>query len=378
MDDAELKELLARATDDPPATLGPRVRAAMLDELATAAGVEASDVTAHRGRAVRWSVIGLAAAVLAVLGVGLVWRAAVGSDDRATVATDPGAPFLLPTQWPEDMADRPTSTGTMDTLPRVWDRPSLLLARDGEPEAMAMFLRASLPEAGDVPGATEVLLADGRRAARGASGSGLTVALSPELMMSLTSDAEAPALEALAMSFDAEGRMGELPAGWRVVPDPTGLLALSFGGLPPALEMYLAARDSGPKSAPFRTATLVTAVVDDAEAELDRVAAEGASRVDVVDLGPQGRAMLITPLDESVRTLVWARSEHHFAMVGGTGLHESDLIALARSVEAVSELEWRALMPPDLSDDTTVDTDGPGSTTTVLGDTGPAGTVVGG
>jgi hypothetical protein len=374
-EDLELQPLLVRATEDPPDTLVPRVRAAVLTELSSEPAVARS--TGQRGRhhVVRWAAVGIAAAVTAVLGAGLVLRAVDDSDDLTTTATDPGSPFLLPTVWPEDMADRTTSTGTFDSVPRPWDGPSKLLARDGQPEAIAIYRRQALPNPEELPLETGLTLADGRRAVHLGTGTSLMVELAPDRTMSLWSDTSIEELQLLALSFDDEGDVIELPDGWQVVSDPTGVLSLAFGGEPPPVEGYLATRDNG--SDPFRTAVMVSAVVAQAPAGVDLVLEQGGSRVEEVDLGPHGRGAVVRPLGNGVRTLVWAPSTRVLAMVGGTGMDDDELIAMARSVEPVSEAEWRALMPSDQPEDSW-SSSGPAPTTTALGDSGPEGTVVGG
>ena len=374
-EDLGLRPLLVRATEDPPDTLVPRVRAAVLTEQSSEPAGGRPRRRGGRSRVVRWAAAGIAAAVMAVLGVGLVLREVDDSDDLTTTATDPSTPFLLPTVWPQDMADRPTTTGTFDSLPRPWDGPSKLLARDGQPEAIAMYRRQALPNPEELPSGTGLTLADGRRAVHMGTGTSLMVELAPDRTMSLWSDMSIEELQRLALSFDDEGDATELPDGWQVVSDPTGVLSLAFGGEPPPVEGYLATRDNG--SDPFRTAVMLSAVVAQASAGVDLVLEQGGSRVEEVDLGPHGRGAVVRPLGDGVRTLVWAPSSGVFAMVGGTGMDDDELIAMARSVEPVSEAEWRALMPPDQPEESW-SSSGPAPTTTVLGDTGPEGTVVGG
>ena len=321
-------------------------------------GADSESAAPAAQRPARWSLAVAAAMVLALAGTFVV----VNQRDPDPVRSgpeqlDPDEPVrFVPTVWPAELtggtraADGPA--GTAEPMSEQH-----LLARDGVPSVLAVFspggaasidrVITTLPE-GSSPDLAGLFVLDGRDAMwQESSGAAtLVVRIGDEDAAWLSSYAASrPELEALSLAFD--GSTGDLdpsalPAGWSAEPATSGIASLAFGRVDTPIAASVG-RLSSPYSREVRALVVATLRVDDAAAELARIAAL---------LGPSGQTIALPNVGSGVlysahmgpTHLVASPMPGYLVYVDATGIDREELLSSVGSLVAVQGDDWAELV----------------------------------
>ena len=331
-------DLLARATEDPPADLVDRMRS--FTALADTA-------PPPRRRLPRAGTLALVAASLALVVGAAVFVGARGSDGPA--APDPAEPAAvdgnyLPREWPE-VLDSAVGTRSFHPSDERPDSESWLVAADGVAAAQLVAFRDAGGEAGpsDMPSEpgdgtwwTDWFQSDGWWGA--VVGRGIDTSWFPP-----------PAVGSLGRGLELDE--DRLAPGWTVIDDPEGVLTAAFTGSPlPRTRTAVATRTN---STGVPTASVMTIRVDDAEAALATVASLAAKEPHL-DLGGGVPALLVDHVSSLGFSIVWSPEPGIVVVAAATvvegeesaSFSDADLLAVARSSRPVSAATWERLTPP--------------------------------